>query len=202
MIRRSPALTLIIPNLLTFARFGLAAAFPAVEPGWRTAVLVLAAVSDGFDGAFSRLFHATSTFGQVLDPIADKVFIGAVLVTLVVEDLLPLPVLPLIAARDLAVAIGVLVAVARLGWPAIRRMPPRLLGKATTAMQFALLTWVVYDRSVPIPLLWLTGAISVAAGLDYLRHPHWTRPESAAPGAANRIDATPDLQHPQGDRRA
>jgi phosphatidylglycerophosphate synthase len=181
-----------LPNVLTFLRFGLAAVFPLVSPSWRPLILIAAALSDAFDGAFSRYFHTASTFGQILDPIADKVFVGVVLVTLLIEQTLSLPALLFVAARDLAVGLGVIVAVIRIGSDAIRRMPPHLLGKATTAFQFAFLLWVVYDQSVPIPLLAMTGAISVAAGIDYLRNPHWKRPESAAHHAAPD-DATADL---------
>lgn len=177
---------LIVPNALTFARLGLAALFPAVDPSWRPAFLFLAAVSDAFDGAFSRLFHTTSTFGQMLDPLADKVFVGAVLVTLLIEGTLSIPAALWIAARDLAVGFGVALAILRLGWSSVRRMPPHWLGKATTALQFLFLFWVVYDRSVPIIPLAITGFVSVASGINYLRHPHWKRPESAAPRAASR----------------
>lgn len=192
MSRDAVTANLLLPNVLTFARFGLAAVFPLVPPAWRPLILILAALSDAFDGAFSRFFHATSTFGQILDPIADKVFVGVVLLTLLVEQTLSLPALLFVAARDLAVALGVIVALIRIGSDAIRRMPPHVLGKATTALQFAFLLWVVYDQSVPIPMLVITGVISVAAGIDYLRNPHWKRPESTA-HRADPDDATADL---------
>ncbi|WP_169979207.1 CDP-alcohol phosphatidyltransferase family protein [Tautonia rosea] len=192
MSRHEVTASLILPNVLTFARFGLAVAFPLVNPAWRPLILILAALSDAFDGAFSRFFHTASTFGQILDPIADKVFVGVVLLTLLVEQTLSLPALLFVAARDLAVGFGVIVAMIRIGSEAIRRMPPHILGKATTAFQFAFLLWVVYHQSVPIPLLLITGVISVAAGIDYLRNPHWKRPESAARSAVPD-DATADL---------
>ncbi|WP_152050542.1 CDP-alcohol phosphatidyltransferase family protein [Tautonia marina] len=192
MSRPSVTASLLLPNVLTFFRFGLAVVFPLVSPSWRPLILILAALSDAFDGMFSRLFHTASTFGQILDPIADKVFVGVVLITLLVEQTVSLPALLLVAARDLAVAFGVVVAVIRIGSDAIRRMPPHVLGKATTAFQFAFLLWVVYDQSVPFPLLLITGVISIAAGIDYLRNPHWKRPESAAHRAAPD-DETADL---------
>ena len=83
-------------------------------------------------------------------------------------------------------------ALARIGREAVRRMPPRWPGKATTALQFVFLLWVVYHREVPMSLLLLTGTVSVVAGIDYLRNPHWKRPEVAAPRAVVD-DASADL---------
>jgi phosphatidylserine synthase len=160
------AFELIVPNLLTFSRIGMALAFPLVDPSWWPVILVLAAASDAFDGAFSRLFHATSMFGQVLDPIADKLLVGVVLLALLDGGIVSVPALLLVAARDLAVLSGVSLALIRRGW--------------YTA------------RSAPIGLLALTGAVSVMAGIDYLRHPHWSKPEGAAQHVATD-DATAEL---------
>ena len=43
------------------------------------------AFTDLFDGRLSRALHGTSTLGQILDPVADKLFVGMVLLTLVLE---------------------------------------------------------------------------------------------------------------------
>lgn len=198
--RREMIAGLVLPNLLTIARLALAVAFPIVPPEGRVLVIVLAALSDAGDGAFSRLLGGTSTFGQVLDPIADKFFVAVVLVTLLVEGPLTVPQLLLVGARDLAVVTGCVVAVVRVGWHALGWMPPHLLGKAATAMQFSFLLFVVYDRSVPTPLLALTGVVSVAAGIDYLRNPHWKVARTT--GVPDPDDASAELQHPQGDRRS
>jgi phosphatidylglycerophosphate synthase len=132
-------------------------------------------------------------FGQLLDPIADKFFVSVVLVTLLVGGFISVPALLLVAARDLAVVSGVAIALIRRGWGAIHEMPPRPLGKLATAFQFLFLFWVVYTaRSAPIGLLALTGVVSVMAGIDYLRHPHWSMPEGAAQHVATD-DATAEL---------
>ncbi|QDV37056.1 CDP-alcohol phosphatidyltransferase family protein [Tautonia plasticadhaerens] len=202
MSRSSRAMAHFLPNILTFARIGLAGIFPLTSPSYWPTILILSAASDAFDGAFSRLFHASSTFGRTLDPIADKLFIGVVLLTLLAEGIVTVPDLLLVAARDLAVLSGVLLAVSLKGWRSVRHMPPRPLGKATTALQFLFLFWLVYTaRSAPVPLLALTGAVSVLAGIDYLRQPHRSMPEDAARRVASD-DATAELQHPQGDRRS
>lgn len=189
---RSGPLGLFLPNVLTIARIALAAIFPFAESRWWPLILILAAASDAFDGAFSRLFRTTSTFGQILDPIADKLFVGSVLVTLVVEELLSIPAVLFIGSRDLAVGMGVAVALGLQGRSSLRRMPPHWLGKVTTALQFTFLFWVVYDRTAPVWLFAATGIISLASGIRYLRAPHWKRTEIAAHGVAPN-DATAEL---------
>ena len=78
----------ILPNSLSLARIGLALGFPLVPPGWRAASVMAAAISDLFDGRLSRALNGTSTFGQILDPLADKLFVGIVLITLVIGGVL------------------------------------------------------------------------------------------------------------------
>ena len=63
-------------------RIGLALAFPWVPRSWRGGLVVAAGLSDLFDGRLSRALQGTSTFGQILDPLADKLFVGIVLLTL------------------------------------------------------------------------------------------------------------------------
>jgi phosphatidylglycerophosphate synthase len=57
------------------------------KPTWYrlVAVLVVAALTDLADGASSRPFQAASPAGRLLDPIADKVFVLIVVMTLVIE---------------------------------------------------------------------------------------------------------------------
>ncbi len=159
----------VIPNVLSTARLILALAFPWVSRDWRLGVIVAAGLSDLADGALSRLLRVSSTFGRVLDPLADKLFIGIALITLVREQQHGFWVLALVLFRDLAVIGGSTWCTLRSGFWALRHMPPSWLGKATTLAQFVCLVVLVYDdrafRAVFIP----TAALSVWAGVDYLR---------------------------------
>jgi phosphatidylglycerophosphate synthase len=74
-----------LPNLLTLTRLGLGIAFPLLPETWRLGAFLLATATEALDGALARLLQATSLFGQVLDPIADKVFVLSVLVTLAID---------------------------------------------------------------------------------------------------------------------
>jgi cardiolipin synthase len=163
----------IVPNSLSILRIGLALGFPWVERGWRAGVVVAAALSDLFDGKLSRALHGTSTLGQILDPVADKLFVGVVLATLVVGRDLTLWEFPLLAFRDLAVLAGSVWSALRRGWGSLRQMPPSLLGKLATAGQLGFLLLLTLDLDRTNLLFRLIEAVVVAfsilAGIDYIR---------------------------------
>lgn len=163
-----------LPNGLTLLRLGLGVIFPWLPHDWRLPVFLLAAVTEALDGSLARWLRATSVFGQVLDPIADKVFVLAVLMTLALDGPLACWMIPLIIARDILVLSGGIWVAWRHGPSGLTRMPPSRLGKLTTIAQFVLMLAILVD---PLPtlnlpkivLLTITATLSLLAGLDYLR---------------------------------
>jgi cardiolipin synthase (CMP-forming) len=163
----------VVPNALSLLRIGLAIAFPWVPIQSRGVVIVVAAASDLLDGKLSRALHGSSSLGQILDPVADKLFVGMVLITLMLKGELALMELLLIGFRDLAVATGTAWSVICRGWGSLRHMTPSLLGKLATAGQFGFLLILTLgiDRSTSFFRLFevAAAALSVLAGMDYLR---------------------------------
>lgn len=158
-----------VPNSLSVARLLLGLAFPWVPADWRLAVVVVAAVSDLLDGLVARWLDAESSAGRLLDPVADKVFVLALVGTLLAEGTLhPLWALGL-ATRDVVVLIGLGYVIARRQWAVGRRMRPSWLGKGTTAAQFAVLLVLVIWNAAPVWLLAAVTALSLAAAIDYAR---------------------------------
>src|SRR5918997_1797349 len=65
------------------------------------AVFVVAALTDGLDGYIARSRKSVTTFGKVMDPVADKLLIAAALISLVSLDrLAPWVAMAIIAAPD------------------------------------------------------------------------------------------------------
>lgn len=159
----------ILPNALTAIRLGLAVLFPLADRSWWTPIYLISAATEMLDGVLSRALHATTLFGRVLDPIADKLFILSVLGTLWRVGILDARLIPGIAARDLIVVLGSLWLVPWEGWKSVSRMRPSPLGKVATAGQFLYLLLVIHRQAVDP---WSTAAVSIvslSAGLDYLR---------------------------------
>jgi cardiolipin synthase len=158
-----------LPNFISLLRLALGVAFPWFEAAWRLPVIVAAAITDGLDGQASRWLGADSRVGKILDPVADKVFFGMVCVTLLVDGTLGLVEFLLIGLRDVMVCLGGVIAIWLDGPAAWRRMPPRLLGKLATVLQFVFLVGLLLELEAAQPWLLVAAAIvSGLAGIDYV----------------------------------
>ena len=123
-----------VPNLLSFLRLlgvplflWLLLKHPAAD-GWAFAVLAFSAVSDWADGKLARLLNQYSKLGELLDPLADRLYILATLVAFVLRGFLFWWVAALIIGRDLVLVVGLRL-VRRHGYVAL---PVHYLGKAAT----------------------------------------------------------------------
>ena len=122
-----------VPNVLSFLRHAGVPLMIWLILGPRSdvlAVLVLAAAgfTDWLDGYLARRWHQTSRVGQMLDPVADRLYILAVVVCLALRDLVPWWLVVGLVARDVMIALLV---------PALRTrgfssLPVHFLGKAAT----------------------------------------------------------------------
>ena len=95
-------------------------------------VFVVASLSDGLDGYIARSRQSVTTFGKVMDPIADKLLIVAALFSLVSLDRLDAWVAMVVVAREFAVS-GLRVAAGQQGVV----IPASGLGKVKTIVQSA-----------------------------------------------------------------
>ena len=128
-------------------------------------VFALAAVSDGLDGYLARSRDAVTTFGKLMDPIADKLLIVAALISLVSLGRLAAWVAMVIIAREFAVtALRAIAAeqgvVISASW----------LGKAKTILQvaavFGLIIWEPAPLAIDL-LVYAAVAVTVISGADY-----------------------------------
>jgi cardiolipin synthase len=124
---------LTIPNALTFLRFlGIPLfiwlALDLQADGWAIIVLMIGGATDYFDGKLARALNQESRFGEIADPTIDRLYIAATIIVLYLRDAIPLWVIIILVARDLAMAILALVIQLR-GRPTLE---VTYLGKAAT----------------------------------------------------------------------
>lgn len=182
-----------LPNLLTLSRI---AAIPLLialvmlrSPAGDMAACIVfsaAAITDYFDGKIARDRGLTSGFGVMLDPIADKLLVGAALMLLVGFDRLPdralLPAIVIMLREILVSGMREYLASLRVGMPVTR------LAKWKTGFQMgALGTLLAGNTGAPIiglgflpvsmigeAMLWVAAALTLITGWDYwvagLRH--------------------------------
>lgn len=97
---------LTIPNLLSLARLLGVPVFVWLvlaehRDGLAVLLLMAAGFSDWLDGHLARSWHQISRVGQMLDPVADRLYIGSTIVSLAIRELIPWWLVGLLFAREL-----------------------------------------------------------------------------------------------------
>jgi len=102
-----------VPNVLSYLRLLALPVFVFLHlggrPGWALLVFLAAALTDALDGFLARLLDQQTKLGAFLDPLADKLLIGAALIMLFLEAEAPLWMVVLVAFRDGSMALGAVV---------------------------------------------------------------------------------------------
>jgi CDP-diacylglycerol---glycerol-3-phosphate 3-phosphatidyltransferase len=129
------------------------------------AVFTLAAITDGLDGYIARRNQQETTFGKLMDPLADKLLVIAALISLVSLDRLAAWVAMVIIARELAVT-GLRAVAAEQGVV----ISASWLGKAKTLLQIAaIICLIAFDPSPAWvdALVYVAVAVTLLSGADY-----------------------------------
>ena len=100
-----------VPNMLTISRLGLAAlmlgllSMPVIPFAFTVALLIfiVAGLTDYLDGHLARNVYGITSFGKLMDPLADKVIVCAAFVSFVELDLVPAYLVVIIIAREFLV---------------------------------------------------------------------------------------------------
>jgi cardiolipin synthase len=180
---------LTLPNLLTLSR--IFAVPILVFLLWRPAPLdyaitfvlyCIVGITDYFDGYLARAQGQISRLGQFLDPIADKIMIGAVLIMLIssrksnpIPEIAGLHIIPalVILLREIIVS-GLREFLAGLQVS----VPVSALAKWKTTLQLVALGALILGGALPqqpwvhevgIVSLWAAAALTLVTGYDYLR---------------------------------
>ncbi|UCE63954.1 MAG: CDP-alcohol phosphatidyltransferase family protein [Nitrospirota bacterium] len=170
-----PIVPLNIPNTLTVLRILLVPVFVGFliykQDQYALITLLIAALTDGLDGAIARLANQRTLIGSYLDPLADKIMLMSAFVTLSVLHLIPVWTVILVVSRDVILLTGTLLA--RLTESNVD-LAPTILGKGATLVQFLYVTGVVavqsglIEKSLLPPLLVLMAVLTVFSGLHYV----------------------------------
>lgn len=128
--------------------------------------LVLCMASDFFDGLMARRRGERTKLGAFLDPLADKLLLISVFMTLAFLHEVPMWTFVIVFSRDLLIVLGWVVIYILTGSNTIE---PRPLGKATTVVQMitALATIMALPSATHV-LLWITVAMTAASAIDYV----------------------------------
>ena len=158
-----------LANTLTISRLAAAPLFFVCYPDYQIALFVYACISEFLDGFLARMLKSETSFGKIMDPIADKTFILTVVVTLMVHNKLALYELILVGFRDLTVIAGAIVVLAGGHLQQFKKMDPGWWGKLTTGWQLAFLFTVLVLDAVHPWFLASTALLSLTAAVMYVR---------------------------------
>ncbi len=166
-----------LPNALTILRIVLIAPLAWLLAHGRYApalgMLMFAAVSDAADGFIAKRFGWTSELGKVLDPLADKLLLVTLFITLSIAGVVPMWLATIVVLRDVTIATGALAYRWLIG-PIHGR--PLLLSKFNTGFQLLYLVTIVVaamsSSLVPYALIMvLTFCVlitTLTSGVEYV----------------------------------
>ncbi|MEA2858979.1 MAG: hypothetical protein QOC72_1018 [Methylobacteriaceae bacterium] len=174
-----------LPNILTYGRV---IAVPVVvvllfwpDLGWMRwtalSIFILAGVTDFFDGYLARAWSQQSSLGRMLDPIADKLLVAAVLLMLVADHTITgfsIWAAIVILCREILVS-GLREYLAELKVS----VPVSKVAKWKTTLQLVALGFLIAGRAadpiVPgvthtgLILLWVAAILTLYTGWDYMK---------------------------------
>lgn len=104
-------------------------------------VIVIALITDYFDGYFARLYNCTSESGKMLDPLADKFLLGAIGLALYFRGSLPLWFISAVIVRDIIILTGGLIAQRKTKYV----LPSNYTGKITFAFMSVVIAGIIFE---------------------------------------------------------
>lgn len=166
---------LSLPNLLTLLRImitPLIVYLIIAEQIWLAlGLMIIAGLTDMLDGLIARFFNQRTTVGAYLDPLADKIMLISLVITLYHINQVPFFLFLTIIFRDALIVIGAIT------YEMVTRslkMEPSFVSKATTFAQIIYVVMLILNMASPISEIWITitmwttFALTFASGMHYL----------------------------------
>jgi cardiolipin synthase len=165
-----------LPNIITLGRlFSVPVAIYLILNDYMTAafwLFVAAGISDGVDGYLAKTLGQVSALGAYLDPIADKVLLVGVYLTLGHAGHLPIWLVIMVVFRDMIIVGGILLL--HISTNGVR-MRPLMISKINTAVQIALIALILAELGLGFDLgtymdvlIYVVGLTTVASGASYI----------------------------------
>lgn len=167
-----------LPNALTVLRIALVPFFGwllLADGGddvalrwWALALFLVAIATDWVDGHLARKHGLITSFGKLMDPIADKALIGTALIGLSLLSLLPWWVTLVILVREIGITLMRFVVIRRGVIPASKG------GKLKTVLQAVGISMVIaplggWFDDLGVWVMYVATLVTVVTGVDYVR---------------------------------
>lgn len=132
------------------------------------AIFIIASLTDMLDGKIARKYNLVTNFGKFMDPLADKLLVGAAMICLVEMGRLPAWIVIIIISREFIISGFRLIAsdngvvIAASYW-----------GKFKTVFQMAMIIVLIFDfggvfRIAETALIWISLILTVVSLIDYI----------------------------------
>lgn len=127
-------------------------------------IFFIAGISDLLDGYLARKNNQITTFGTIMDPLADKLMLLTALVSYAVSGLIPYVILILVAIKESFMIIGGFIV---YRWGIIN--PANSMGKFVTFSFYVGILALLFQPTVGIVLLFISAGLSFVAGFSYIK---------------------------------
>lgn len=160
-----------IPNLLTVIRFFLIPVFlylffSPIKYGVEIAIVVfiIAGITDTLDGYIARKYNQITRLGIVLDPLADKLMLITVLISVTISNHIPLWIIGIVAVKEAMMILG---AISLYNADDVV-IPANIFGKLSTVLSYAAILSVLFELPYNRVILYLYVATAILALIVYL----------------------------------
>jgi cardiolipin synthase len=162
---------LTIPNLLSIFRILLI--FPIAYYVWNDKLkiviifVVLSVISDYLDGIIARRFNQISEWGKILDPLADKLAAGILLIVLYLKHEVPLWLVIIVVGRDVLILLVGLFFAEKYKFV----IPSNFLGKVTANVLAIMIISYIFNITILEKIFTPLAIVMIfLSGLGYLKN--------------------------------
>lgn len=162
-------LLLTWPNVLTLLRFLLIPLYLYIfftgHEQSAFLIMLLAGLTDVLDGYIARKRNQVTELGSMLDPLADKLMLLAVIFSFLAAGWLPLVAVIAFVFRDAGMIVGSVLFRVR----GKKTVPANVMGKLTTVLFYTAILFIVLKLKYAVAFFWVVLAFSFVTSLIYVR---------------------------------